>query len=44
MTKVNLTTQYEENSVVEFVNYTTIIGPITNNDENSYLEEINNLA
>ncbi len=33
-----------ERCVVKFADDTTIIGQITNNDENSYWEEINNLA
>ncbi len=36
--------RHGENSVVKSMDDTTIIGQITNNDETSYREEINNLA
>ncbi len=36
--------RHGENSVVKFVDDTTITGQISNNDETSYQEEINNLA
>lgn len=36
--------RHGESSAVKFESTTTIIGQITNNDEKSYQEEINNLA